>query len=74
VVTREARSGEQGCAGTREGRRYENRCKNKKKKGCTPVEAESTVNDTSRDTTSARHDSSEAVPPLFDQSLSREVF
>lgn len=43
MVTREARCGEQGCACTREGGRYQVRCKSTKKKGGAPVEAEGTV-------------------------------
>jgi len=43
VVAREARGGEESCACTRKGgRRYQ---VSGKKKGCTPVEAEGTVND-----------------------------
>ena len=45
VVTREARGGEQSCASTREGGRYQVGCKSTKKKGRAPVEAEGTVND-----------------------------
>jgi hypothetical protein len=45
VVAREARGGEQSCASTREGGRYQVGCKSTKKNGRAPVEAEGTVND-----------------------------
>ena len=45
VVTREARGGEQSCASTREGGRYQVGCKSTEKKGRAPIEAEGTVND-----------------------------
>jgi hypothetical protein len=45
VVTREARGGEQSGASPREGERYQVGCKNTKKNGRAPVEAEGTVND-----------------------------
>jgi hypothetical protein len=45
VVTRKARGGEQSCASTREGGRYQVGCKNTKKKGRAPIEAEGAVND-----------------------------
>jgi hypothetical protein len=41
----ERRGGEQSCASTREGGRYQVGCKSTKKKGRAPIEAEGTVND-----------------------------